>query len=313
MNAFQKMKSSWSRLVTPVLGIRPVPYLVLWVAAMSLPLAQAQIKVGANQGTLNGNAILEVESSDKGLLVPRVALSSTSSASPLTAHVAGMVVYNTATVSDVTPGLYQNDGSKWLTVRPASAPCSCGDIKEGLQTANHGDWKLMNGTSYTGSCGTFAINATGAILVQGGTVGTAGAASILVQNQLPNVTPSVTLTAVSAGTPSGTVAVANATSGVQNAGSHFHSITVDGFHNGGNYGRIGAGTSSGPFSVTTQSAGDHNHAMNAHNHGASFSGTALSPHGHSATVSSINGGVTPSPLTTNNLPRLNVNYFVCVN
>jgi len=42
-----------------------------------------------------------------------VPLTSTTSASPLAAHVAGMVVYNTATISDVTPGLYVNTGAVW--------------------------------------------------------------------------------------------------------------------------------------------------------------------------------------------------------
>ncbi|MFK5959302.1 MAG: hypothetical protein QM495_10615, partial [Lutibacter sp.] len=50
---------------------------------------------------------------NKGFLPPRVALTSTTSASPLAAHVAGMVVYNTATAGDVIPGLYVNNGTAW--------------------------------------------------------------------------------------------------------------------------------------------------------------------------------------------------------
>ena len=55
--------------------------------------------------------------------------------------------------------------------------------------------------------------------------------------------------------------------------------------------------------------------MNAHTHTATFTGAAMGVHTHTATASSINGGVTPAPiaLTAANLPRLNVNYFVCVN
>jgi hypothetical protein len=70
-------------------------------------------------GTLapNINAQLEISSTNKGLLLPRVALSATNNASPLTAHVLGMVVYNTATAGSgstaVTPGFYTNDGTKW--------------------------------------------------------------------------------------------------------------------------------------------------------------------------------------------------------
>lgn len=69
--------------------------------------------VGIGTGSPNINAQLEINSTNKGLLLPRVALSATTNASPLSAHVLGMVVYNTATVSDVTPGFYTNDGTKW--------------------------------------------------------------------------------------------------------------------------------------------------------------------------------------------------------
>src|SRR5690606_24301489 len=62
----------------------------------------------------NGNAILELESINKGLLHTRVALTSSSEAAPLSQHIAGMMVYNTATVNDVVPGIYYNDGTKWV-------------------------------------------------------------------------------------------------------------------------------------------------------------------------------------------------------
>jgi len=73
----------------------------------------SQIKIGNNPTVINSNSVLELESSSKGLLMPRVALISTSSSSPLSAHVAGMTVYNTATSGDVTPGYYYNNGSVW--------------------------------------------------------------------------------------------------------------------------------------------------------------------------------------------------------
>ena len=70
-------------------------------------------QTGIGTTTPNASAQLDVSSTTKGFLPPRVALTSTNSASPLAAHVAGMVVYNTATVSDVTPGLYVNTGAVW--------------------------------------------------------------------------------------------------------------------------------------------------------------------------------------------------------
>ncbi|MDP2175818.1 MAG: hypothetical protein Q8K70_07915 [Bacteroidota bacterium] len=82
--------------------------------------ANAQIKVGDNPTTINANSVLELESTNKGLLLPRVALTGTSSASPLSAHVAGMTVYNTATAGNVTPGYYFNDGNAWIRIGNAA-------------------------------------------------------------------------------------------------------------------------------------------------------------------------------------------------
>src|SRR4051812_28490088 len=83
--------------------------------------AQQKVKDGT---VLNGNlpnkdALLELETSNKGFLMVRVALVQTTNAAPLTAHVAGMMVYNTATTGDVTPGIYYNDGTKWVISKGA--------------------------------------------------------------------------------------------------------------------------------------------------------------------------------------------------
>lgn len=82
-----------------------------------------QQKIGINPTLINSNAALEIESTAKGLLMPRIALAATDSFAPLTAHVAGMTVYNTGTsaasVPDgnkVTPGYYYNDGTQWVRV-----------------------------------------------------------------------------------------------------------------------------------------------------------------------------------------------------
>lgn len=84
-----------------------VLFLLLVVTTVS-----AQIGVGTR--TPHPDAMLEVASVNKGILLPRVALTATTVASPLSAHVVGMSVYNTATAGDVTPGYFYNDGSKWI-------------------------------------------------------------------------------------------------------------------------------------------------------------------------------------------------------
>jgi len=79
----------------------------------------AQVKIGA-PGNPDVDAVLELAGTTKGLLFPRVALTGTASAVPLSAHTAGMVIYNTATVADVTPGYFYNDGARWSRIAYSS-------------------------------------------------------------------------------------------------------------------------------------------------------------------------------------------------
>ena len=90
-------------------------------ATLSFGYANAQIKLGNNPTTTNSNALLELETTNKGLLLPRVALTSTTSFAPLTAHIAGMAVYNTATTGDVTSGYYFDNGTAWVRIADANA------------------------------------------------------------------------------------------------------------------------------------------------------------------------------------------------
>jgi trimeric autotransporter adhesin len=84
---------------------------LLFFAGTSQMQAQS---VGIGTTTPNTSSVLELSSPNKGLLIPRVALTSTTTAAPVTAFVAGMVLYNTATAGDVSPGYYVCDGAKWV-------------------------------------------------------------------------------------------------------------------------------------------------------------------------------------------------------
>jgi hypothetical protein len=80
----------------------------------------AQIGIGTR--IINPDAMIEVVASNKGILLPRVALLASTSASPLSSHVEGMMVYNTANVGDVSPGYYYNDGSNWVKLTSGQGP-----------------------------------------------------------------------------------------------------------------------------------------------------------------------------------------------
>jgi hypothetical protein len=94
--------------------------MLLMALVLSFPV-YAQVTIGAGEEP-DPSAVLDLRSNDHlGLLLPRLALTSTSDAAVLqgNAHVKGIFIYNTNTANDVTPGIYYNDGSKW--VRMASA------------------------------------------------------------------------------------------------------------------------------------------------------------------------------------------------
>jgi hypothetical protein len=90
--------------------------ITLIVAIFISSEVNAQMKIGNNHKVINPNSILEIEHTSKGLLLPRIALSSTISSAPMSAHLAGMIVYNTATTADVSPSFYYNDGTRWIRV-----------------------------------------------------------------------------------------------------------------------------------------------------------------------------------------------------
>lgn len=77
-------------------------------------------QVGIGTTTPNASAMLEVNATDKGFLPPRVALTGTNDIATISGPTAGLFVYNTASAgtapSNVTPGLYYCDGSKWQRI-----------------------------------------------------------------------------------------------------------------------------------------------------------------------------------------------------
>lgn len=74
--------------------------------------------IGINNPAPDASAVLDISSADKGLLVPRVALSATNLTTPVTAPATGLMVFNTATTgvfpNNVTPGYYFWSGTNWL-------------------------------------------------------------------------------------------------------------------------------------------------------------------------------------------------------
>jgi len=191
-----------------------------------------------------------------------------------------------------------------------------GDVKTGIQTGDHNGWVKLDGrpkSNLTASqqtqanllgIGTNLPDATNAVLMQSnGTLGTitGSMSTTIAQNQLPNIAPTIT--------------VNNTVATMQNGGYHDHPIRVvpssTGGYAWGNPSAFKNGMAptteadaditdriGNAYYVTTGiigSSGTHTHTIDSHN--------------HSATSTSINGGVTQQAI--DKTPRsLVVNTFI---
>jgi hypothetical protein len=87
--------------------------------------SRAQNNVGINDdnSAAKASAMLDVYSTTKGMLIPRIALTVSTTAAPVTSPEASLLVYNTATAGDVTPGYYYWNGtSKWVRLTAGTDP-----------------------------------------------------------------------------------------------------------------------------------------------------------------------------------------------
>jgi hypothetical protein len=86
-------------------------------------IGQNNVGINDDNSSAKASAILDVYSTSKGLLIPRIALTSTTTASPVTSPETSLLIYNTATTGDVSPGYYYwNGSSKWVRLAGSTDP-----------------------------------------------------------------------------------------------------------------------------------------------------------------------------------------------
>jgi len=77
-------------------------------------------EVGIGTATPNASALLDLTSTNKGFLPPRVALTAANAAGPISSPATGLLIYNTASTgtypNQVTPGYYYWNGTLWTRV-----------------------------------------------------------------------------------------------------------------------------------------------------------------------------------------------------
>ncbi len=107
-------------------------------------------QVGINTSTPHPSAMLDIESSDSGVLIPRIALTSPSDNTTISAgNTESLLVYNTSTNGGMSPGFYYWDKNEvWIRIQTSNdieKPYVTGDLKHSFQTADHQGWYLLNG------------------------------------------------------------------------------------------------------------------------------------------------------------------------
>lgn len=124
------------------------------VLVFGLVFLTGNAQTGIGTTTPSPSAKLEVASSNQGFLPPRIALTATNAASPVTSPATGLLVYNTATTgtapNNVAPGYYYWNGSAWVAVLSTITTSSISGNGTTTTLTNFGaEVNTQSGTTYT--------------------------------------------------------------------------------------------------------------------------------------------------------------------
>lgn len=124
------------------------------IIAFSLVFLSGKAQTGIGTTTPDASAKLDVSATNKGFLPPRIALTATNAASPVTSPATGLLVYNTAITNNasnnVAPGYYFWNGSAWVAILGNVTTSSISGNGTTTTLTNFGaEVNTQSGTSYT--------------------------------------------------------------------------------------------------------------------------------------------------------------------
>jgi hypothetical protein len=124
------------------------------IIALFLVFLSGNAQTGIGTSTPSPSAKLEVASTNQGFLPPRIALTATNAASPVTSPAIGLLVYNTATTgtapNNVAPGYYFWNGTAWVAILGNITTSSISGNGTTTTLTNFGaEVNVQGGTSYT--------------------------------------------------------------------------------------------------------------------------------------------------------------------
>ena len=132
-------------------------FFLLLLLPLLLPTSSfaQNVGIGTTSFTPDASAMLDVNSANKGMLIPRVALTGTTDVATIGSPAASLLIYNTATAGGVTPGFYYWGGSQWL--RLATGIGSTGATGATGEQGVVGNTGAIGATGSTGEAGTQGI------------------------------------------------------------------------------------------------------------------------------------------------------------
>jgi hypothetical protein len=106
-------------------SLSKIAVITFLTATASFGLFAQNVGINSTGATPDASAMLDIASTTKGLLVPRVSLTATNAAGPISSPTTSLLVYNTATAgtapNNVIPGYYYWNGTAWIAFNTTSA------------------------------------------------------------------------------------------------------------------------------------------------------------------------------------------------
>lgn len=103
------------------ISIKRTAFILLISGLFSIQSFSQNVAINSTGNAPDASAGLDITFTDKGVLLPRVALTTKNAAGPITSPATGLIVYNTVTggtaPNNVNPGFYYWNGSSWDRLR----------------------------------------------------------------------------------------------------------------------------------------------------------------------------------------------------
>lgn len=129
--------------------------IIVLITLFATHIFAQNVGINTSGSAPDASAMLDVSSTSKGVLVPRVALTDITVAAPITSPLTSLLVYNTTTSAlatasnNVIPGFYYWDGSKWVSISGGTG---------GKDWALLGNAGTVDGTNFLGTTDNIPLN-----------------------------------------------------------------------------------------------------------------------------------------------------------